>query len=146
MPKGVSRGIAVHKSFGTWVAQVAEVRVNADKTFKVERVVCAVDCGVAVTPDVIRAQMEGGIGMGLSAALGEAITLKNGVVEQTNYHQYQLMRINAMPNIEVHIVPSAEMPSGVGEPGLPPIAGAVANALFAATGKPVTKLPLGTKA
>lgn len=145
LPKGVTRGIAVHKSFGTWVAQVAEVRVNADKSFKVERVICAVDCGVAVNPDVIRAQMEGGIGMGLSAALGEAITLKNGVVEQSNYHQYQLMRISAMPKVEVHIVPSAEMPSGVGEPGLPPIAGAVANALFAATGKPVTKLPLGNK-
>lgn len=145
LPKGVTRGIAVHKSFGTWVAQVAEVRVNADKSFKVERVICAVDCGVAVNPDVIRAQMEGGIGMGLSAALGEAITLKNGVVEQSNYHQYQLMRINAMPKVEVHIVPSAEMPSGVGEPGLPPIAGAVANALFAATGKAVTKLPLGNK-
>jgi len=145
LPAGVTRGIAVHKSFGTWVAQVAEVRVNADKTFKVERVVCAVDCGVAVNPDVIRAQMEGGIGMGLSAALGEAITLKKGVVEQTNYHQYQLMRISSMPKVDVHIVPSAEVPSGVGEPGLPPIAGAVANALFAATGKPITKLPLGDK-
>lgn len=145
LPAGVSRGIAVHKSFGTWVAQVAEVRVNADKTFKVERVVCAVDCGVAVNPDVIRAQMEGGIGMGLSAALGEAITLKNGVVEQTNFHTYPLMRIDAMPKVEVHIVPSAEMPTGVGEPGVPPIAGAVANALFAATGKPITKLPIGNK-
>ncbi len=145
LPAGVTRGISVHKSFGTWVAQVAEVRVNADKSFKVERVVCAVDCGVAVNPDVIRAQMEGGIGMGLSAALGEAITLKKGVVEQTNLHQYQLMRIASMPKVEVHIVPSAEAPSGVGEPGLPPIAGAVANALFAATGKPVTKLPLGNK-
>lgn len=146
LPAGVSRGIAVHKSFGTWVAQVAEVRVNADKSFKVERVVCAVDCGVAVNPDVIRAQMEGGIGMGLSAALGEAVTLKNGVVEQTNLHQYQLMRIASMPKVEVHIVPSAEAPSGVGEPGLPPIAGAVANALFAATGRPVTRLPMGNKA
>lgn len=145
LPAGVSRGIAVHKSFGTWVAQVAEVRVNEDKTFKVERVVCAVDCGVAVNPDVIRAQMEGGIGMGLSAALGEAITLKNGVVEQTNFHTYPLMRIDAMPNVEVHIVASAEMPTGVGEPGVPPIAGAVANALFAATGKPITKLPIGNK-
>jgi isoquinoline 1-oxidoreductase beta subunit len=145
LPKGVTRGVAVHKSFGTWVAQVAEVRVNPDKTFKVERVVCAVDCGVAVNPDVIRAQMEGGIGMGLSAALGEAITLNKGVVEQTNYHNYPLLRIAAMPRVEVHIVPSAEVPSGVGEPGLPPIAGAVANALFAATGKPLTKLPIGDK-
>jgi isoquinoline 1-oxidoreductase beta subunit len=145
LPTGVSRGISVHKSFGTWVAQVAEVRINTDKSFKVERVVCAVDCGVAVNPDVIRAQMEGGIGMGLSAALGEAITLKNGVVEQTNFHNYPLMRIDAMPKVEVHIVPSAEIPSGVGEPGLPPIAGAVANALFAATGTPITKLPIENK-
>lgn len=145
LPEGVSRGIAVHKSFGTWVAQVAEVRVNADKSFNVERVVCAVDCGVAVTPDVIRAQMEGGIGMGLSAALGEAITLNKGAVEQSNFHNYPLLRISDMPKVEVHIVPSAEMPSGVGEPGLPPIAGAVANALFAATGKPFTKLPLGNR-
>lgn len=145
LPAGVTRGIAVHKSFGTWVAQVAEVRVNADKTFKVERVVCAVDCGVAVNPDVVRAQMEGGIGMGLSAALGEAITLQKGVVEQTNYHNYPLLRIDAMPRVEVHIVPSAEMPSGVGEPGVPPIAGAVANALFAATGIAITKLPLDNK-
>ncbi|WP_331347128.1 xanthine dehydrogenase family protein molybdopterin-binding subunit [Cellvibrio sp. UBA7661] len=145
LAQGVSRGISVHKSFGTWVAQVAEVRVNADNTFNVERVVCAVDCGVAINPDVITAQMEGGIGMGLSAALGEAITLKNGVVEQTNFHNYPLLRISSMPKIEVHIVPSAEMPSGVGEPGLPPIAGAVVNALFAATGKPITKLPIGDK-
>ncbi|MDR7090446.1 xanthine dehydrogenase family protein molybdopterin-binding subunit [Cellvibrio fibrivorans] len=145
LPEGVARGIAVHKSFGTWVAQVAEVRVKDDGSFKVERVVCAVDCGVAVNPDVIRAQMEGGIGMGLSAALGEAITLKKGVVEQSNFHNYPLLSIDAMPKVEVHIVPSAEMPSGVGEPGLPPIAGAVANALFAATGKPLTKLPLGNK-
>jgi isoquinoline 1-oxidoreductase subunit beta len=145
LPKGVTRGVAVHKSFGTWVAQVAEVRVKADGSFRVERVVCAVDCGVAVNPDVIRAQMEGGIGMGLSVALGEAITLKNGVVEQTNYHTYPVMRIDSMPKVEVHIVPSAEAPSGVGEPGLPPIAGAVANALFAATGKPITRLPLAAK-
>ena len=145
LPKGVTRGIAVHKSFGTWVAQVAEVRVKADGSFRVERVVCAVDCGVAVNPDVIRAQMEGGIGMGLSVALGEAITLKNGVVEQTNYHTYPVMRIDSMPKVEVHIVPSAEAPSGVGEPGLPPIAGAVANALFAATGKAITRLPLAAK-
>ncbi|RYY76279.1 MAG: xanthine dehydrogenase family protein molybdopterin-binding subunit [Gammaproteobacteria bacterium] len=145
LPKGVGRGVAVHKSFGTWVAQVAEVRVKDDGSFKVERVTCAVDCGVAVNPDVIRAQMEGGIGMGLSAALGEAITLNKGVVEQTNYHTYTIMRIDSMPKVDVHIVPSAEVPSGVGEPGLPPIAGAVANALFAATGKPIKRLPIGDK-
>lgn len=145
LPSGLHRGIAVHKSFNTWVAQVAFVRINADNTFKVEKVVCAVDCGIAVNPDVIRAQMEGAIGMGLGAALGEAITLKNGVVEQSNFHQYTPLRMTDMPHVEVFIVPSAQAPTGVGEPGLPPIAPAVANALFAATGKPITKLPMGNK-
>lgn len=145
LPAGLQRGIAIHKSFNTWVAQVAFVRINEDKTFKVEKVVCAVDCGIAVNPDVVRAQMEGAIGMGLGAALGEAITLKNGVLEQTNFHQYTPLRITDMPHVEVFIVPSAEAPTGVGEPGLPPIAPAVANALFAATGQPITKLPLGKR-
>ncbi len=145
LPAGLHRGIAIHKSFNTWVAQVAFVRVNADNTFKVEKVVCAVDCGIAVNPDVIRAQMEGGVGMGLGAALGEAITFKNGVGEQSNFHQYTPLRITDMPLVEVFIVPSLDAPTGVGEPGLPPIAPAVANALFAATGKPITKLPLGNR-
>ena len=135
------RGIAVHESFNTFVAQVAEVTVRRDGSFSVDRVVCAVDCGVAVNPDVIRAQMEGGIGYGLSAALHGAITLKEGVVEQSNFHNYVPLRINEMPIIEVHIVPSAEKPSGVGEPGTPVVAPAVANALFAATGKRLRKLP-----
>jgi len=136
-----ARGIAVHESFDTLVAQVAEVTVTGDK-FTVDRVVCAVDCGIAVNPDVVRAQMEGGIGFGLSAALYGAITLKDGAVEQSNFHDYPVLRINEMPAIEVHIVQSAEKPSGVGEPGVPPIAPAVANALAAATGKRVRKLPL----
>ena len=102
---------------------------------------CAVDCGVAVNPDVIRAQMEGGIGYGLSAALHGAITLKDGAVEQSNFHNYAPLRINEMPVIEVHIVPSTEKPSGVGEPATPVVAPAVANALFAATGKRLRKLP-----
>src|SRR5262249_28883737 len=123
------RGIAVHESFHTFVAQVAEVTVNRDGSFRVDRVVCAVDCGVAVNPDVIRAQMEGGIGYGLSAALHGAITLKDGVVEQSNFHDYPVLRINEMPAIEVHVVQSTEKPSGVGEPATPVIAPAVANAL-----------------
>jgi isoquinoline 1-oxidoreductase subunit beta len=135
------RGVAVHESFNTVVAQVAEVTVTGDR-FKVDRVVCAVDCGVAVNPDVVRAQMEGGIGFGLSAVLYGAITLKDGAVEQSNFHDYQVLRINEMPAVEVHIVPSAEKPTGVGEPGVPPIAPAVANALAAATGKRLRKLPL----
>jgi len=136
------RGVAVHESFGTVVAQVAEVTVDKDNKFKVDRVVCAVDCGLAVNPDIVRAQMEGGIGFGLTAALYGKITLKDGEVEQSNFHQYQLLRINEMPAVEVYIVPSTEKPSGVGEPAVPVIAPAVANALAAATGKRLRVLPL----
>ena len=142
LPKGRGRGIAVHESFNSFVAQVAEVSVGKDGAIKVERVVCAVDCGVAVNPDVIRAQMEGGIGFGLSAALHGAITLKDGRVEQSNFHDYQPLRINEMPKVEVHIVASNAAPTGVGEPGVPCVAPAVANAIFAATGKRLRKLPL----
>jgi isoquinoline 1-oxidoreductase subunit beta len=137
------RGIAVHESFGTVVAQVAEVTVDKDGKLKVDRVVCAVDCGVVVNPDIVRAQMEGGIGFGLSAALYGKITLKDGLVEQSNFHDYPMLRINEMPAIDVHIVPSTEKPSGVGEPGVPVIAPAVANALAQATGKRVRSLPFG---
>ncbi len=139
--KGRGRGIALHKSFASYVAQVAEVTVSADDQLRVDRVVCAIDCGVAVTPDIIRAQMEGAIGYGLSAALREQITLTNGVVDQSNFQNYRPLRISEMPDIEVHIVKSAEAPSGVGEPGLPPIAAAVANAIADATGKFLTRLP-----
>jgi len=124
------------------VAQVAEVTVRGDGTFRVDRVVCAVECGTVVNPDNVRAQMEGGIGFGLSAALYSAITLKDGQVEQSNFHDYPLLRINEMPAIDVHIVPSTAKPSGVGEPGTPVIAPAVANALFAASGKRVRNLPI----
>jgi isoquinoline 1-oxidoreductase beta subunit len=136
------RGIAVHEAFNTFVAEVAEVTISADNRVKVDRVVCAVDCGIAVNPDVIRAQMEGGIGFALSAALYGDITLKDGVVQQTNFHQYPVLRINDMPVVEVHIVPSTEKPTGVGEPGVPPLAPALANAVAAATGKRVRTLPL----
>ncbi len=135
------RGIAVHESFNTFVAQVAEVTVR-DGKLKVDRVVCAVDCGVAVNPAVIRAQMESGIAYGLTAALYGAITLKDGAVEQSNFHDYAPLRMNEMPRVEVHIVPSKEKPSGVGEPATPVIAPAVANAVFAATGKRVRSLPI----
>jgi isoquinoline 1-oxidoreductase beta subunit len=139
--KGRGRGIAVHESFGTVVAQVAEITVKDDQVV-VDRVVCAVDCGIAVTPDVIRAQMESGIGYGLGAALHGAITLTDGHVDQTNFHQYQVLRINEMPKVvEVYIVPSTNPPSGVGEPGTPPIAPAVANAVRMATGIKLRKLP-----
>ena len=139
--KGRGRGIAVQESFNTVVAQVAEVTVVGD-TITVDRVVCAVDCGIAVNPDVIRAQMQSGIGYGLAAALHGKITLSDGHVDQTNFHQYAVLRINEMPRaIEVHILPSTNAPTGVGEPGLPPIAPAVANAVRAATGIKLRKLP-----
>jgi isoquinoline 1-oxidoreductase beta subunit len=139
------RGVAVHESFGTVVAEIADVSVRPDGSFKVDRVVCAVECGIAINPDIVRAQMEGGIGFGLSAALYSAITLKDGQVEQSNFHDYPLLRIGEMPQVEVYIVPSNANPSGVGEPGVPPIAPAVSNALFAATGKRLRTLPFRTQ-
>ena len=139
------RGIALHQSFNSVVAEVAEVSVKPDGTFKVDRVVCVVDCGIAINPSIVKAQMEGGIGYGLTAALHGAITFKDGYVEQSNYHDYPALRMNEMPHVEVHIMPSSANPSGVGEPGLPPIAPAVANALFAATGKRLRQLPFQTK-
>jgi isoquinoline 1-oxidoreductase beta subunit len=145
LEKGRGRGVAVHESFHSFVAQVAEVTVKPDGSYKVDRVICAVDCGIAVSPDVIAAQMEGGIGFGLGAALFGAITLKDGEVEQSNFHDYRVLRLDEMPAVEVHIVKSGAKPTGVGEPGVPPIAPAVANALFAATGKRITKLPIGEK-
>ena len=139
--KGRGRGVSVHESFGSVVAQVAEITVRDDE-ISVDRVVCAVDCGIAVTPDVVKAQMQSGIGYGLSAALYGKITLTDGRVDQSNFHQYRVLRINEMPRvIEVYIVPSSNPPSGVGEPGTPPIAPAVANAVRAATGIRLRALP-----
>jgi isoquinoline 1-oxidoreductase beta subunit len=141
LPQGLHRGIAVHKSFDTYVAQVAEISIRPDGMPKVERVVCAVDCGIAVNPDIIRAQIEGGIGYGLGAILKGEITLKDGLVEQGNFDGYQVLTIDEMPKVEVHIVPSQVSPTGVGEPGVPPIGPALANAYYAATGKRVRALP-----
>src|SRR5256885_1289699 len=136
-----SRGIAVHESFGTFVAQVVELSRRKD-AIHIERVVCAVDCGVAVNPNIVAMQMESGIGYGLSAAVAGAITLKEGVVEQSNFHDYPVVRMNQMPKIEVHIVPSTAKPSGVGEPATPVIAPALANALAALNGTPLRVLPM----
>jgi isoquinoline 1-oxidoreductase beta subunit len=136
------RGLAVHESFHSYVAQVAEVTLRADKSFRVDRVFCAVDCGIAVNPDVVRAQMEGGIAYGLAAALHGAITFNDGLVEQSNFNDYVPLRIDEMPQVDVYIVPSSEAPTGVGEPGTPLIAPAVANALFAVTGQRLRVLPL----
>ncbi|MCB2181610.1 MAG: xanthine dehydrogenase family protein molybdopterin-binding subunit [Desulfobulbaceae bacterium] len=141
-PQGVSRGIAVHESFGSYVAQVAEVSVGKYGAPKVHRVVCAIDCGHIVNPDTIEAQMESAIVFGLSAALHGQITFKNGRVEQSNFHDYPMLRMDEMPRVEVHIMKSQEPPGGVGEPGVPPIAPAVANAFFAAGGIRMRSLPM----
>ncbi len=145
LPAGRGRGIAVHKSFDSYVAQVAEVSVEGGMV-KVHRVVCAVDCGITVNPDTVAAQMESGIVFGLSAALWGAITLKDGRVEQSNYNNYPILRMRDMPEVQVHIVPSREEPTGIGEPGVPPIAPAVANAVFMATGIRIRRLPIGSEA
>jgi isoquinoline 1-oxidoreductase beta subunit len=142
LPAGTFRGVAVHESFNSFVAQVAEVSLDDRGRYKVQRVVCAVDCGVAVNPDNVKAQMEGGLGYGLSAALREAITLKGGAVEQSQWSDYELMRMSDMPKVEVHIVASTEKPTGVGEPGTPVVLPAVANALLAGSGKATLALPL----
>ncbi len=144
LAKNRGRGVAVHKSFGSYVAQVAEVSVDNGR-WKLERVVCAVDCGVAVNPDIVKAQMEGGIGFALAGLLHGRISLDDGRVEQTNYDTYPVLRINEMPEVEVHILASEESPSGVGEPGVPPLSPAVSNALFAATGQRLRTQPLGTQ-
>jgi len=122
---------------------VAEVSVDKSGNVRVHKVVCAVDCGRVVNPQQVVAQMQGGIIFGLSAALKDAITFENGRVQQRNFHDYQMVRMNEAPEIEVHIMPSNEPPTGVGEPGVPPVAPAVANAIFAATGKRIRKLPIG---
>jgi isoquinoline 1-oxidoreductase beta subunit len=141
LPSGRARGIAVAESFGSFCAQVAEVSLEKGQ-IRVHRVVCAIDCGTVINPDTVTAQMESGIVYGLTAALKGEITIKNGRVEQSNFHDYPLLRIDEMPVVDVHIVKSIENPGGVGEPGTPPIAPAVANAVFAITGKPVRRLPI----
>jgi len=137
-----ARGVALHQSFGSIVAQVAEVSVGADKTIRVHRVVCVIDCGTAVNPNLIAQQMQSGVVFGLSAALYGDITLKAGQVQQSNYHDQPVLRFNECPVIETDIIQSTAHPEGVGEPGVPPIAPAVANALFALTGQRLRSLPL----
>ena len=142
LEKGRAQGIAMQASFGSYVAQVAEVSVTANNDITIHRIICAVDCGIAVNPLNVRAQIEGAIIFGLSAALDGEITIEEGKVQQSNFHDYRVLRMNATPDIQVHIVNSAEAPGGIGEPGLPPIAPALANAIFAAVGKRVRKLPI----
>jgi isoquinoline 1-oxidoreductase beta subunit len=142
LPAGRARGIATHFSFDSYVAQVAEVSVEKNGTVHVHRVVAAVDCGQTVNPDTVKAQLEGGIIFGLTAALKTEITLDKGRVQQRNFNDYPMLRMFESPAIEVFIVPSTEHPTGVGEPGVPPVAPAVTNAIFAATGKRVRRLPI----
>jgi isoquinoline 1-oxidoreductase beta subunit len=142
LPERAGRGVSMQFVFGTYMAQVAEVEVSRDGTVRVRRVVCAVDCGTVVNPDTVRAQIEGAIIFGATAALHGEITLKDGRVEQTNFDTYQILRMNEAPAIEVHIVQSREPPGGMGEPGTSAVVPAIANAIFAATGKRLRKLPV----
>jgi isoquinoline 1-oxidoreductase subunit beta len=140
--KGVFRGIAQHASFGSFCAQAVEISVDAAGNLKIHRVVAAIDCGPVVNLDGVKSQIEGAIIFGLSAALKGEITFEHGQVQQTNFHDYEVVRMNESPKIEVHIIASDHPASGVGEPGVPPIAPALANAIFAATGKRLRRLPL----
>jgi isoquinoline 1-oxidoreductase beta subunit len=142
LPAGAGRGVSVQFVFGTYMAQVAEVEVSKDGAVRVRRVVCAVDCGIVVNPDTVRAQIESAIVFGITAALHGEISLKNGRVEQTNFDTYQMLRIDEAPKVEVHIAQSSEPPGGMGEPGTSAIVPAVTNAIFAATGKRLRKLPI----
>lgn len=141
VPAGIGRGIAYVEAFSTRVAQVADVSMRPNGTLKVERVVAAVDCGIALNPNVIRAQIQSGIAMGLTAAMYGEIKIKDGIAETRNFDTYRILRMNEMPEVEVHIVKSGESPTGIGEPGVPPIGPAVANAAQQLTGKHVYRLP-----
>jgi isoquinoline 1-oxidoreductase beta subunit len=142
LSQGRGRGVSLQFAFGTYLAQVAEVEVAKDGAVRVRRVVCAVDCGSVVNPDIVKAQIQSGIIFGITAALYGEITLKNGRVEQSNFDAYQMLRINEAPSIEVHILQSTEPPGGMGEAGTSAIVPAVSNAIFAATGKRLRKMPV----
>jgi isoquinoline 1-oxidoreductase beta subunit len=134
--------VAVDFAFGTYMAQVADVSVAKDGTVRVDRVVCALDCGQTINPDTIRAQIEGGVIFGISGALFSEVTLQNGRIQQHNFDNYRVLRINEAPAVETYIVPSTENPGGMGEPGTACVAPAVTNAIFAATGKRIRRLPV----
>jgi len=142
LPKGRGRGIALQFAFGSYLAQVAEVEVAKDGSVRVHRVTCAMDCGTVVNPDTVQAQLQSGVIFGVTAALHGEITLKDGRVEQSNFDNYQMLRINEAPEIEVHVIKSSEPPGGMGEAGTSGIVPAVANAVFAATGKRLRKMPI----
>ncbi len=143
VPRGRGRGVALlFSSWGTYLAQVAEVEVTGSSDVRVRRIVCAVDCGQVVNPDIVKAQIESGVVYGISAALWGEVTLKDGRVEQSNFHNFRVLRMSETPPIEVHLVRNSEAPGGIGEPGTAVTAGALGNAIYAATGKRLRKLPL----
>ena len=142
MAPGRGRGVALHESFRSIVGEVVEVSVADDGTLAIDRVVCVVDCGTVINPDTVKAQMEGAILFGLTAALFGEITIEEGRVAQSNFHDYDMIRMAQAPDFETHIVPSTEPPGGVGEPGLPPALPALTNAIFAATGERIRSLPV----
>jgi len=145
LPRGHGRGVALlYSGWGTYLAQVAEVEVTGSGDVRVHRIVCAVDCGRIVNPDIVRAQIESGVVYGISAALWGEVTLKNGRVEQSNFHNYRVLRMNEAPPIDVHLARNNEAPGGIGEPGTAVTAPSLGNAIFAATGKRIRKLPLQT--
>ena len=145
MAKRQGMGIALHESFGSWAAHVIEVTVTKKGELSIDKIVAAVDCGLVVNPDGVKAQMESAIVYGLTSALKGLITIEKGAVAQSNFHEFELLRIDEMPEVEVYIVKSAEPPGGAGEPGLPPVAPAVTNAIFAAIGKRIRSLPIKLK-
>lgn len=144
LPKGSGRGVSVQNVFGSYMAQVAEVAVSKDGDVAVKRITCAVDCGIGINPNTIEAQAQSAILYGLTAALYGEITLKDGRVEQSNFDSYRALRINEIPAIDIHIIDSGEAPGGMGEPGTCAVPPAVTNAIFAATGVRLRKLPIDT--
>jgi isoquinoline 1-oxidoreductase beta subunit len=142
LPARHGRGVSVQYAFGSYLSQVTEVTVSNDGEIRVPRVTCAVDCGIVVNPDTVKAQMEGGIMFGLTAALYSEVTLKNGRIQQSNFNDYRMLRMNEAPTIEVYVIKSTEAPGGIGEPGTVSAAPALTNAIFAATGKRIRKLPV----
>ncbi|MEJ2553750.1 MAG: molybdopterin-dependent oxidoreductase, partial [Gammaproteobacteria bacterium] len=139
-------GVAAHYSFGTYVAEVVEIARDRNGRIRVPRVVVAIDCGIVINPDIVAAQMESSVVFALQAALKGSITLKYGRVQQHDYEDFPILRLDEMPRVETHMVKNAESPQGIGEPGVPPCAPALANALLAATGKPVRSLPIAAEA
>ena len=142
LPEGHFHGLAVHKSYFSYVAHIVELSVEDNGHTKVHKVTSAIDCGMVINPDIVKAQIESAIAFGLTATLKSSITIKNGQVEQSNFHDFPIIKMNEMPKVDVHIIPSHESPAGIGEPGVPPVAPAVANAVFRATGKRIRRLPL----